>query len=161
MVTLLILRDKHITIKIGDGRFISNDEIEGLDNAIEFLSNNSKGKLIAYFEVGLVFFGIMILIEIYLLTQVEKLFGNIETNKTPFIEENCEYVDKISKLVLVSFIVSCVFGLILEIIIPNGISVGFVNYGIIEILVLFAITYIFKYAVRLQEKEKSIMYDEN
>lgn len=156
----LVMRDKHITIKLGDGNYVSNDEIEGLDSIVEFFSQNSKEKIIAYLEVTLVFFLTMVLIEVYLLMQVEKLFENIEREKTPFIDENVKYVQMISKLVLVSFIASFVFQLILEIIIPDNFSINLANYGIIEILVLFLITYVFKYAVRLQEKEKTVIYDE-
>ncbi len=155
----LVAKENHLSVKLPNGDYVSNDEIEGIDTVLNFLEDNSKGKIIAYFEIALLFVGSVIVVSIYLLSAIEKLFTNIYNQETPFTKENSLYVRNIACLMLLNIIVSFVFELILEILIPNSLSLTGETYGIIEILAVCSGYYIFTYAYKLQEKANTTIYD--
>ena len=156
----LVVNDKHLSIKLPDGTYVSNEEIEGLDEIVDFLSDNSKGKIVAYIETALVFVGAILIIEIYLLSYIENLFNNFYYKNTPFIEENANYMRKIGRFMIIRIAISIVMVIVLRLIINSELSVNFDSYGILEILIIYCMYYIFTYAYRLQEKNNTLIYDE-
>ena len=168
------IKDDEIVFKTDDIKIIDKNKIsihevlvgefdEGaLDNeVIHVLKNNSSIKIIGYIETSLVFLLIDIIIIIIVLSNVEKLFTNIKNNKTPFTLDNVNYIKKISYLMIALIITSSLPGTIMNILIgaTDGENV-FELMTILEILIIFSMSYIFEYGYELQKDSKGIMYTE-
>ena len=137
------------------------DEITLNNGVKDVLSNNSSIKIIGHIEASLIFLLIDIIIIIIVLINVEKLFTNIKNNKTPFTIDNVKYIKKISYLMIALIITSSIPGTIMNLLIgiDDGESV-FELMNILEILIIFSMSYIFEYGYELQKDSKGIMYTE-
>ena len=137
-------------------------EIEDKDyDVIEMFNNNSNTKIIGYIEAGLVFLLVDIVIMIIILTYVEKLFNNIKLNNTPFTLDNVTFIKKISYLMIALIIITPIAGMIFNSLL--GLSDGnspFELMSIIEILIIFSMSYIFEYGYEMQKDSQARMYNE-
>ena len=137
-------------------------DIEDEDyDVIEIFNNNSNAKIIGYIETGLLFLLIDILIMIIILSCVENLFNNIKNNNTPFTFDNVAFIKKISYLMIVLIIITPISGVIFNSLL--GLSDGnspFELMSILEILIIFSMSYIFEYGYEMQKESKARMYKE-
>jgi len=141
-------------IKIGEfNNDISANEI------VEIFLNNSKYKIIGYIEAGLLFLLIDIVIMIIILNNVEKLFNNIKNHMTPFTLENVAFIKKISYLMIALILITQLSGILFNSII------GFSNdenpfdlINILEILIIFSMSYIFEYGYEIQKDSNGKIY---
>lgn len=137
-------------------------EIEDKDyDVIEMFNNNSNTKIIGYIEAGLVFLLVDIVIMIIILTYVEKLFNNIKLNNTPFTLDNVTFIKKISYLMIALIIITPIAGMIFNSLL--GLSDGnspFELMSILEILIIFSMSYIFEYGYEMQKDSQARMYNE-
>ena len=122
-------------------------DIEDEDyDIIKMFNNNSNVKIIGYIEAGLVFLLVDIFIMIVILCYVEKLFNNIKNNNTPFTLDNVTFIKKISYLMIALIIITPISGVIFNSLL--GLSDGnnpFELMSILEILIIFSMSYIFEY----------------
>ena len=163
----IVFKTENIKI-IGENKIAIHDILRGefddvtLNNEVKHvLKNNSSIKIIAYIEASLIFLLIDIIIIIIILSNVEKLFTNIKNNKTPFTIDNVNYIKKISYLMIALILTSAIPGTIMNLLI--GIEDGenvFELMNILEILIIFSMSYIFEYGYELQKDSKGIMYNE-
>ena len=134
---------------------ISSEEI------IEIFNNNSKVEIIGYLEMAIIFILINIIIIIALLTYIEKIFRNIKDNNTPFTLDNVSWIKKISYLMIILIIINplpnMLFNSLLNISEKN---VGFDLISILEILIIFSMSYVFEYGYEIQKDSKGKMYSE-
>ena len=141
---------------------VSEFDIEDEDyDVIEMFNNNSNAKIIGYIEAGLVFLLIDIIIMIFILKCVEKLFNNIKNNNTPFTLDNVTFIKKISYLMIALIIITPISGVIFDSLL--GLSDGnspFELMSILEILIIFSMSYIFEYGYEMQKDSKARMYNE-
>ena len=137
-------------------------DIEDEDyDVIEMFNNNSNAKIIGYIEAGLVFLLVDIIIMIFILNCVEKLFNNIKNNNTPFTLDNVTFIKKISYLMIALIIITPISGVIFNSLL--GLSDGnspFELMSILEILIIFSMSYIFEYGYEMQKDSKARMYNE-
>ena len=137
------------------------EDSEDMVDIIEILENNSKANLIGYMEIGFVFLLATLILMIIVLNYVEKLFTNIKNNKTPFTLDNVKYIKKISYLMISLIIINPVSGSIFGSLIGvSESSGGFELMSILEILIIFSMSYIFEYGYEIQKDSKGIMYNE-
>ena len=134
-----------------------------LDNeVIEMLKNNSNIKIISYFETAMVFLIVNIVIMIIILNYVEKLFNNIKNEKTPFTLDNVKFIKKISYLMIALILITPISDAVFSII--SGVSnVGdspFEIINVLEILIIFSMSYIFEYGYEIQKDSRGKMYSE-
>lgn len=124
------------------------------------LENNSKGKIIAFLELG--FACLMICVVLYRMTlnRLEKLFINIHNGDTPFTLENVRYIKEMAKLMIIALILPSGGGIIFEKILATDLDVDFELFDVVQILFLFGISYIFEYGYELQQDTKAKMYGE-
>lgn len=151
--TSIIVRDNGLTFKFGDNIQVFDCNTTAIDNLTTYLSEHSKGAIIFTLEFSLLLLGIIAVLDIYIFGYVEKLFGNFEKEKTPFTEENADYILSIVKLVVaakVVYIIMAIFGLFSE-------GIGSVN--VFEILIIIVAYFIFKYAADVQKKVDTKIYD--
>ena len=136
-------------------------DIENEDyNIIELFENNSNTKIIVYVELGLLFLLVSIIIMIITLRYVEKLFNNIKNNNTPFTLNNVTFIKKISYLMIALIMITPISGVIFNSLL--GLLDGnnsFEMVSILEILIIFSMSYIFEYGYEMQKESKARMYN--
>ena len=136
------------------------DDDISLNEIVNIFNNNSNFEIIVYLEVGLVFLLINIVIMIIILKFVEKLFNNIKNNKTPFVLENVNFIKKISYLMIALIVINPISEILFsEILGITNTSGGFELISILEILIIFSMSYIFEYGYEIQKDSKGIMYN--
>ena len=166
--------DNKISFKTDNIKIVGDNKLEIFDviiadvgddlevkEMVDVFKNNSSYEIIGYLEAGFVFMIVDLLIMIIILKYVEKLFTNIKNNNTPFVLDNINYIKKISYLMIALIIINplsgTLFGSILEISESSG---GFELMSILEILIIFSMSYIFEYGYEIQKDSKGIMYKE-
>ena len=154
----IVINEDYVTFKAGDKIYISNEDFRELSSIANFFANNTKGDIVLLTEVSLGFVAATLIITIYILTYLEKLFKNIELNITPFTSENTNYIYRVGHLMIISAIVSLVFELTIGLMFPKINVIKLSSYGIIEILIIFIIYFVFKYATELQNKSDYRIY---
>ena len=136
------------------------DEETGLEDIIEVFNNNTKIEIISYLEVGILFLLVDLKIMIIILKYVEKLFSNIKNNETPFTLDNVGYIKRISYLMIVLIMITPVSGILFNSILGLSSEGGSIELiGILEILIIFSMSYIFEYGYEIQKDSKGKMYN--
>ena len=165
--------DNEISFKTDNIKIIDNEKLEIYDfiiadventdaeKIINILNKNSKTELICYMEAGFLFLIVDLILMIIVLNHVEKLFNNIQNNKTPFTLDNVKYIKKISYLMIALILIDPISGTIFGSLIGVSESDGaFELMSILEILIIFSMSYIFEYGYEIQKDSKGIMYNE-
>ena len=173
LVTNVEIQENKLSFKTDNIKLIDENKIEIHDiivgeldiddedyDVIEMFENNSNIKIITYVETGLVFLLVELYIMIIILGCVEKLFNNIKENTTPFTLDNVNYIKKISYLIIALILISPISDLLFSILlgISNGGSSPFELMNILEILIIFSMSYIFEYGYEIQKDSKGKMY---
>ena len=128
---------------------------------VEVFTNNSKFAIIGYLEGGFVFLLVDLIVMIIILSYVEKLFNNIKNNNTPFTLDNVIYIKRISYMMIALIMITPISELLFNMLIDNlESSGGFELMSILEILIIFSMSYIFEYGYEIQKDSKGIMYEE-
>ena len=143
--------------------FISIDLTEDLNQQeiIDILNNNSKIKIISFIEIGFIFLLADLIIVIIILKNVEKLFNNIKNNHTPFTMDNVNYIKKIAYLMIALILITPISGLLFNSLFGmSNENTGFELMNIIEILIIFSMSYIFEYGYEIQKDSKGKIYGE-
>ena len=149
----IIVHDESLSIKMGDGvRTVECDAV-ALEKLTTFLNENSKGLITTYVELALFLAGAILILDIYLFGYIEKIFGNFYKKETPFIKENLDYIFHICICLVILKAIDCFIFLM-------GLSNNLNSaVGIVDILIVFVIYFIFKYAVGIQKKVDTKMCD--
>lgn len=147
-------------IVIADIEFIKLDEDIGSETIIDVFNSHSKYEIIGYLEVGLSFVMVCVILMIIILNYVEKLFSNIKNNETPFTLDNVNYIKKMAylliALIMIEPISDIMFSLIFDL---SNASGAFDLISILEILIIFSMSYIFEYGYEIQKDSKGKMYN--
>ena len=98
---------------------------------------------------------------IIVLNNVEKLFKNIEDGDTPFTLDNVSIIKKISYYLIAAILVMPISDVLFNQIIAQN-ETSFIDLmTILEILIIFSMSYIFEYGYEIQKDSKGIMYKED
>ena len=168
------IKDNEVVFKIDSIKIIDKNKIEIHDvivgefdgdisenNIVIMLKENSKIKIISFFEIAMIFLLVDIIIMIIILKYVEKLFNNIKDKATPFILENVMFIKKISYLMIALILIVPISDGLINMIL--GLSeVGessFELMNILEILIIFSMSYIFEYGYEIQKDSKGKIYN--
>ena len=163
-----------ITFKTDNIKIIDQDKLEIHDiiiadidadisqsEFIKIFNTHSNAEIIGYAEAALVFLLISIVIVIFVLGYVEKLFNNIKNNSTPFTLDNVHYIKRISYLMIALIILTPLSGVFVNLIFGmTEVESPFELMGILEILIIFSMSYIFEYGYEIQKDSKGIIYGE-
>ncbi len=168
------VKGNNISLKTENIEIVDNKTLElfgvavvGVEEELEYkqvvdiFTNNSKFAIIGYLEGGFVFLLVDIVIMIIVLGYVEKLFNNIKNNNTPFTLDNVNYIKRISYMMIALIMITPISGALFNLLIDNfENSGGFELMSILEILIIFSMSYIFEYGYEIQKDSKGIMYEE-
>ena len=172
LVTNVEIKENKLSFKTDNIKLIDDSKVEVFNiilldvedsmssgEIIDIFNNNSKYEIIGYLEAGFVFLLVDLIIMIIILNYVEKLFTNIKDNNTPFTLDNVNYIKRMSYLLIALIIISpltgTLFGLILGV---SESGEGFELMSILEILIIFSMSYIFEYGYEIQKDSKGKMY---
>ena len=109
----------------------------------------------------MIFLLINVVIVIIILSYVEKLFNNIKNNNTPFTLDNVHFIKRISYLMIALIILTPLSGLIINLLFGiSDVESPFELMSILEILIIFSMSYIFEYGYEIQKDSKGIIYNE-
>ena len=174
LVNNVIIKNNEISFKTDNIKIIGDNKIEIHNiiigefdiedeeyDIIEMFENNSNIKIIGYIEAGLLFLIVNIIIMIIILKYVEKLFNNIKNNNTPFTLDNVTFVKRISYLLIALIIITPLSGVIFSSLLGlSDSSSSFELISILEILIIFSMSYIFEYGYEVQKDSNARMYNE-
>ncbi|MBO4245564.1 MAG: helix-turn-helix domain-containing protein [Bacilli bacterium] len=152
---LIIKRKKSIIAVESD-----KEKIAMIKDVVEDNINN-KGLLIGYCETASIVLIASLVLLILMLKRVEKLFNNIHNGDTPFTLENVEHIKKIAYLMIALIILPNVTGSIFEIILHKDLDISLEMFNLVEILIIFVISYIFEYGYEIQLDSKGKMYGDS
>ena len=119
---------------------------------------NNKPLLIGYCEAGFITLIVCLILLIFMLKRLEKLFNNINKGDTPFTLENVEHIKKMAYIMIALIIIPNVGGVLFELILGKDLGVSFELFNVVEILIIFVISYIFEYGYEIQLDSKGKMY---
>ena len=173
IVSNIEIKENEITFKSETIKIVDENKIEihGVivgeydgnlsDNeVIKILKNNSHIKIISYFEIAMIFLIINITIMIVILNYVEKLFNNIKNNTTPFTIDNVTFIKKISYFMIALIIISPISNHIINLILNLSTEENpFELISILEILIIFCMSYIFEYGYEIQKDSNGKIYN--
>ena len=138
------------------------DEDISSGEIISIFEKNSRYEIIGYLEAGCLCLLVELIVMIIILKYVENLFDNIKNNNTPFTLDNVNYIKRISylmiALIMVNPLAETFFSLIYNV---SGNTGGFELMSILEILIIFSMSYIFEYGYEIQKDSKGKMYNED
>lgn len=154
-----VLKDDNITLNIGDKNYLVADGIKDMDKVIEFFNANSIGKITTNILLSLSFVVVILIINIYVFQYLEKLFKNFYQHKTPFEEDNCDYLRKIGRLMIINWVVAIVFSIILNLVFRNDTLFNAGSYTIMEIIGVYVCYFIFQYGTKMQKITDTTLYD--
>ena len=130
------------------------------EKLIGILNDKSNITIISCAELSLVLIMVNLVIMIIILTCVEKMFNNIKNNNTPFTIDNVNYIKKISYLMIALIIITPLGTMPLDYLV--GVSTNeniFDLISILEILIIFSMSYIFEYGYEIQKDTKGKIYN--
>ena len=138
---------------------VTDIDNRGIEELKEILKNN-KTQSIVRIELGFTTLVAFLVILSMLLKHLEELFDNINKGDTPFTLENVNHIKKMSYFMIVCIILSGIGSGILESSVREDFSFGLEMFDIVEILFLYALSYIFEYGYEIQKDSNGKMYGE-
>ena len=151
--------DATIKIKSGDKVVAEEKEEKIIDELKKMVVNTPKNKVIFIAEGYLTLAIALIVLGIIILNYTIKLFRNIRTIDTPFVEENVSYLRKIAKFMIIMLAVNIIGTVIIEAATNYEINIDMATTNIFYILLIFIASYIFEYGIELQKNSKKKLYD--
>ena len=142
-----------------DNLIISDVRNEDIDNFKNAYSKYSKPVLIFLIELGFASLVIFMFIIIKMLNHLDKLFTNIYDGDTPFTLDNVSHIKNMSYCMIAAIITSTIGSTILNISMAMEDALEFDLFNIVEIIFLFALSYIFEYGYHIQKDSQGRMYD--
>ena len=155
----IVHNEDKFVVKVADNIYLSEGNIEEFNRLFDFLSDNDKTKIIICFELLISLAVASIIVLIYVLSYIEKIFYNIYSKKIPFTDENSNYILKICHLMIALVIISFVSGFVSSIFVIGNISSVHYSISLGDLVIAYIIYYIYKYAVQIQKKTDSTIYD--
>lgn len=148
-------------IKIGNTIIAEeNEDINAIMQLKEILDNNSKSKMIGCSIIGFIFIIADLFVIRMILKHLEKLFTNINKIDTPFTMENVEHIKKMAYLMIISIILPIISDGLFATITKSNWNLDIELFSIVEILILFAASYIFEYGYSIQSETDAKIYGE-
>ena len=154
-------KDDKFNLYFGDVEIgsLTSEEKVSFDYVLKELENTNIAKAFGFLEFALVCETAVLVILYFVFKYLDKLFVNICNSDTPFTNDNLEYLQKITKLIFITVIISFA-GDLLSTMFFSSSMVSFNLSTLVLVLVLYVITYIFEYACMLQNKSKAVMFDD-
>jgi transcriptional regulator with XRE-family HTH domain len=156
----IVDEDDELVLKHNNSIIAVERDKQAISTIKTFLNNNinKKGMIIAYCEAAFISLIICLVLSILMFKRIEKLFSNINKGDTPFTLENVEHIKKTAYIMIALIVIPNLTGSLFEIILKQDLNISFEVFNVVEILILFVISYIFEYGYEIQLDSKGKMY---
>ena len=142
------------------GHTVVTDMDDTSVDKLETILSGNKTVSIVRLEIGFSTLVVFLVILSMLLKHLEELFTNINKGDTPFTLENVNHIKKMSYFMIACIVLSGFGEGILNTSINDEFTFGIETFDIVEIIFLYALSYIFEYGYEIQKDSKGVMYDE-
>ena len=139
---------------------LSDVDTKNVQNIMDGYNRFGKWGFIGLLELGFAFLVAFLVVLSMALSRFGKLFGNIQEGDTPFTLENVDHIKKMAIFMIASIILSAIGTTIISITLVSSNESTFNVFSVVEILFLFAMSYIFEYGYRIQQDSKGKMYSD-
>ena len=158
----IVDEDNKMTVKFKNHLVATIDDVRSIDIIRDIADKNINNKvlIITYSELGIVFLIATLYLTILLFKHLDKLFTNINSGDTPFTLENVDHIKKVAYLMIALIIIPSISAVMFELIIKRDLNINFETFSVLEILIIFVISYIFEYGYEIQLDSNGIMYGE-
>jgi len=136
------------------------EEIVVVDTVFAFLEKFGLVKSIVFTLVMVSFLILYLVLLFFSLGHLEKLFVNINKEKTPFTLENIRHIKKMAYFMIACIVIPDVGGWLFQGILQMDLGVDFDILNFIYVFGLFSLAYIFEYGYEIQLDSKGRMYGE-
>ena len=156
----LVDDDKKISIKVKSSTIATIDDEHAIEVIKDILEKDFTDKtlIITYSELGMIFLIITLYLTLLLFKRLDKLFTNINSGDTPFTLENVDHIKKIAYIMIALIIIPSISAVMFELVIQKDLNIDFNTFSVLEILIIFVMSYIFEYGYEIQLDSKGIMY---
>ena len=156
----LVEEDNEMSLKFKGTRVATIDKAESIEIIRDIRDNdfNNKTLIITYSELGIGFLIATLCLTFILFKRLDKLFTNINSGDTPFTLENVDHIKKIAYLMIALIIIPSISAVMFELVIQRDLNIDFNTFSVLEILIIFVMSYIFEYGYEIQLDSKGIMY---
>ncbi len=151
-------KDNGIVIKHDNKEEIVKASKSDIINFKNALSHFSKTTFIILMEIGFIFLIVFVILTIIALKHLEKLFYNIHEGDTPFTLDNVNHIKKMSYIMIASIVIATIASSFMSAAFARDVMVNINMYNIVEIIFLFALSYIFEYGYEIQLDSKGKIY---
>ena len=124
----------------------------------EAINNYKKPIFIILIELSCASLIAFLIIISKLLKHMEQLFENIHNGETPFTLDNVNHIKKISRYMIVCIILSAITSIFMNYTFMEEEIFNLNTFDIVEILVVFILSYIFEYGYEIQLDSKGKIY---
>ena len=136
------------------------EKIVVVDTVFAFLEKFGLVKSIVFTLVMVSFLILYLVLLFFSLGHLEKLFVNINKEKTPFTLENIRHIKKKAYFMIACIVIPDVGGWLFQGILRMDLGVDFDILNFIYVFGLFSLAYIFEYGYEIQLDSKGRMYGE-
>ena len=158
----IVDEDNKMAVKFKDHLVATIDDARSIDIIRDIADKNINNKvlIITYSELGIVFLIASLYLTLLLFKHLDKLFTNINSGDTPFTLENVDHIKKVAYLMIALIIIPSISAVMFELMIKRDLNIDFETFSVLEILIIFVISYIFEYGYEIQLDSNGIMYGE-
>lgn len=149
-----------LEITYDNKKVADNESIDEVRKIKEILTKNSKPVLIFFLECGCVFVIGSLVLVLFVLKNLGKLFSNIYNGDTPFTLENVKCIKHMAYYMIALIILPGFAGICFETILQTELNIQMNLFNILEILFVFAVAYIFEYGYEIQLDSNGKIYGE-
>ena len=120
----------------------------------DYLDHHNTRNITLFIELALLFTLAIVVISRIILHKVELLFKSIYEKDNPFIQEHADYIKTVGILLIVNAGISIFADILLPLIVGLDVNFRFDFNNVYEILIVFAIYYIFLYGISTRSSGK-------
>ena len=157
----IVEEENAFSFKYKDEVIATEQDEEAILEFKEWVNNNSKTKLVGYIEVLCLVGLITLALTFMVFRHLHKLFKNIHDGDTPFTLENVDHIKRIAYFLIAIIVIPAIIAGISEIIFEKDLNMQIETVGLIQILFLFSMAYIFEYGYQIQLDSKGKMYGDS
>ena len=159
-IVRIIDKDDKMVVKAKGTMVATIDDERSLEIIRDIRDNELDNKVLVttYAELGMIFLIATLYLTFLLLKHLDKLFININSGDTPFTLENVEHIKKMAYLMIALIVIPSISAVMFELMVQKDLNIDFNTFSVLEILIIFVMSYIFEYGYEIQLDSKGTMY---
>ena len=159
-IVRIIDKDDKMVVKAKGTMVATIDDERSLEIIRDIRDNELDNKVLVttYAELGMIFLIATLYLTFLLLKHLDKLFTNINSGDTPFTLENVNHIKKMAYLMIALIVIPSISAVMFELMVQRDLNIDFNTFSVLEILIIFVMSYIFEYGYEIQLDSKGTMY---